>query len=76
MTLHLPELMPFRLTKVFLDVLAPVGVNGAFREKMVNTLKKIRTKANVLLDCSEVFVKDPLLDVKILVIFILVIISG
>ena len=61
--MHLPELMPFRLTQVFLDIMAPVGVNGTFREIMINTLKKIRSNSNVLLDCSEVFIKDPLLDV-------------
>ena len=30
---------------------------------MIETMKKIRERKNVLLDCSEVFVKDPLLDV-------------
>lgn len=61
--MHLPELMPFRLTKVFLDLMAPVGVNGIYREALVITMKKIRSRRNVLIDCSEVFVRDPLLDV-------------
>ena len=60
--LGVPELMPFRLTRQLRSVLAPEGVDGEFRHTVVSCLRALRKQRHVLLDCSEVFIKEPLLD--------------
>lgn len=40
----------------------PVGVNGDFRHSFIYSLQALRNKRNLILDCCEVFVNDPLLD--------------
>ena len=62
LTLGIPELMPFRLTRQFLSVFSPEGVQGQFRHSMINCLKALRKNQNVLLDCCEVFINEPLQD--------------
>ena len=60
--LGVPELMPFRLTRQLRSVLAPEGVDGEFRHTMVACLRALRKQKHAILDCSEVFIKEPLLD--------------
>ena len=62
LTLGIPELMPFRLTRQFLSVFSPEGVQGQFRHSMINCLKALRKNQNVLIDCCEVFINEPLQD--------------
>jgi len=62
LTLPIPELMPFRLTRVFESLMQPMGVDGIFRNTMIQCLLALRNSRNVLLDCCEIFVKDPLMD--------------
>jgi len=62
LTLPIPELMPFRLTRVFESLMQPMGVDGIFRNTMIQCLLALRHSRNVLLDCCEIFVKDPLMD--------------
>ena len=59
---YIPELMPFRLTKNFETLLQPLGVNGLFRNTCIHTQAALRHSRNVLLDCCEIFIKDPLMD--------------
>ena len=54
LTLLLPELMPFRLTRVFEGLTRPVGLNGIFRHSMIHALTSIRKKRYLLLDFCEV----------------------
>jgi hypothetical protein len=60
--LGVPELIPFRLTRQLRSVLSPEGVNGQLRQIMVHCLKALRKHKNLILDCSEVFINEPLLD--------------
>ena len=60
--LYVPELMPFRLTQNIQELCHPLGINGIYRNSMIYTLKALRICKNNLLDCCEVFVKDPLID--------------
>jgi len=60
--LSIPELMPFRLTRIFESLLEPVGTNGIFRYSMIYALTALRNKKNLLLTCCDVFIKDPLIE--------------
>jgi len=60
--LGIPELMPFRLTRQIEGVLAPLGLSGLYKYTMIHALSALRQKKNVVLDCCEIFVKEPLLD--------------
>ena len=62
LNLMIPELMPFRLTRVIETIMLPVGVHGIFRSAMVQALNALKLKKNVVLDCCSVFIKDPLLE--------------
>lgn len=61
-TLGIPELMPFRLTNMFETLMQPLGPHGLFRNTMICAMQAIRQKKYTLLDCCEIFIKDPLLD--------------
>jgi len=54
--------MPFRLSRTFEGVTAPIGINGIFRHAMIDVLKSLRKKRHIILDFCEVFINDPLLD--------------
>ena len=38
LNLYIPELMPFRLTNVFENLMFPIGYNGIFRHTMISSL--------------------------------------
>jgi DNA-dependent protein kinase catalytic subunit len=61
-SLGIPELMPFRLTRQFQSVFSPEGLEGQFRHSMLNSLKSLQKNQNTLLDCCEVFINEPLQD--------------
>ncbi len=61
-SLAVPELMPFRLTNNIEGILKPLGFEGILRNTLIFALSALRNHRSVLLDCSEVFVKDPLLE--------------
>jgi DNA-dependent protein kinase catalytic subunit len=60
--LLLPELVPFRLTKIFRDLMDPIGVNGIFKTSMVYSITALRNKWHQLIDFCDVFINDPVLD--------------
>ena len=62
LNLPLPELTPFRLTRQFETLMMPVGFNGIFKHSMIFSLTALKNKKNILLDCCEIFIRDPLLD--------------
>ncbi|CAG9330104.1 unnamed protein product [Blepharisma stoltei] len=61
-SLGIPELVPFRLTRQLIAVLSPEGLQGELRHAMIYVLKSLRKHKNLILDCCEVFIKEPLLD--------------
>eukprot|EP00455_Lapot_gusevi_P005433 TRINITY_DN12319_c0_g1_i7.p1 TRINITY_DN12319_c0_g1~~TRINITY_DN12319_c0_g1_i7.p1 ORF type:complete len:437 (+),score=120.35 TRINITY_DN12319_c0_g1_i7:208-1518(+) len=62
LSLAVPELMPFRLTRQFVHVLRPLDTTGLLKHDMVYTLQALRHQRQMLLTVMEVFVKEPTLD--------------
>lgn len=60
--LQVPEIVPFRLTSHFVDVLEPMGIEGMIKKNMQYALKCLRDHSEIILICLEVFVKEPSLD--------------
>lgn len=60
--LTIPELIPFRLTSHFVNVLEPLGIDGLIKQNMMHALKCFQDNKEIILTCLEVFVKEPTLD--------------
>ena len=58
--LHVPEVVPFRLTSDIVDGLGTSGVDGVFRRCAEETLRVLRNDSEVILTVLEVFKYDPL----------------
>uniref|UniRef100_A0A8D3CWJ1 DNA-dependent protein kinase catalytic subunit n=1 Tax=Scophthalmus maximus TaxID=52904 RepID=A0A8D3CWJ1_SCOMX len=62
--LPVPELMPFRLTKQFVNLMQPLKESGLIQGVMVHSLRAFRAQPDLLLNTMDVFVKEPSLDWK------------
>ncbi|XP_031440254.1 DNA-dependent protein kinase catalytic subunit [Clupea harengus] len=62
--LPVPELMPFRLTRQFVNLMRPLQESGLIRSVMVHSLRAFREQPDLLLNTMDVFVKEPSLDWK------------
>ncbi|KAJ8280685.1 hypothetical protein GJAV_G00057750 [Gymnothorax javanicus] len=62
--LPVPELMPFRLTRQFLNLMQPMRESGLIQSVMVHSLRAFRADPDLLLNTMDVFVKEPSLDWK------------
>ncbi|XP_008824672.1 DNA-dependent protein kinase catalytic subunit [Nannospalax galili] len=62
--LPLPELMPFRLTRQFVNLMLPMKVMGFVSSIMVHSLRAFRSSAGLLTNAMDVFVKEPSFDWK------------
>lgn len=62
--LPIPELMPFRLTRQFVNLMLPMKETGLMYSVMVHALRAFRSGADLLLTVMDVFVKDPSFDWK------------
>ncbi|XP_048384539.2 DNA-dependent protein kinase catalytic subunit [Stegostoma tigrinum] len=62
--LLVPELMPFRLTQQFLNLMLPMKESGLIYSTMVHGLRAFRLDPDLLLNTMDVFVKEPSLDWK------------
>ncbi|XP_029955282.1 DNA-dependent protein kinase catalytic subunit [Salarias fasciatus] len=62
--LPVPELMPFRLTRQFLNLMQPLRESGLIQSIMVHSLRAFRAEPDLLLNTMDVFVKEPSLDWK------------
>lgn len=62
LSLSLPELIPFRLTSQFRNVISPIGVRGSIRQNMVEALYSLKNRTRLIVDYCEVLVKDPILN--------------
>ncbi|KAL6085809.1 hypothetical protein STEG23_007048, partial [Scotinomys teguina] len=62
--LPVPELMPFRLTRQFVNLMLPMKETGLMCAVMVHALRAFRSCAGLLADTMEVFVREPSFDWK------------
>ncbi|XP_047423865.1 DNA-dependent protein kinase catalytic subunit isoform X2 [Mugil cephalus] len=62
--LPVPELMPFRLTQQFVNLMQPLKDSGLIQSIMVHSLRAYRAEPDLLLNTMDVFVKEPSLDWK------------
>ncbi|XP_044195297.1 DNA-dependent protein kinase catalytic subunit [Thunnus albacares] len=62
--LAVPELMPFRLTRQFVNLMQPLKESGLIQSVMVHSLRAYRAEPDLLLNTMDVFVKEPSLDWK------------
>uniref|UniRef100_A0A663E4E6 DNA-dependent protein kinase catalytic subunit n=1 Tax=Aquila chrysaetos chrysaetos TaxID=223781 RepID=A0A663E4E6_AQUCH len=62
--LGVPELMPFRLTRQFVNLMMPVKEWGLIYSVMVHALRAYRADPDLLISTMDVFVKEPSLDWK------------
>ena len=60
--LPIPELMPFRLTRQLLGVLAPLDAKELLRADMVRAMRVLHGGRDVLRGVMDVFLAEPLLD--------------
>lgn len=60
--LPIPELIPFRLTPQFVNVMSPFGVTGLIKTCMANALRVFRSDEKLILSCLEVFLREPTID--------------
>lgn len=63
--LEVPEMVPFRLTREFVDCFGMEGVDGLFRQQMEYCLQLIAQNKELILTVLEVFLHDPLNSWKI-----------
>lgn len=63
--LPVPELMPFRLTSQFVNLMQPLKESGLIQSIMVHSLRAYRSEPDLLLNTMDVFVKEPSLDWKV-----------
>ena len=62
MTLTIPELVPFRNSRILFIAMGVTGVEGLFRSKCEQTLTLLRNKNKTLLSVLHAFIADPLID--------------
>ncbi|XP_070783882.1 DNA-dependent protein kinase catalytic subunit [Enoplosus armatus] len=62
--LPVPELMPFRLTQQFVNLMQPLKESGLVQSVMVHSLRAYSAEPDLLLNTMDVFVKEPSLDWK------------
>ena len=60
--LPIPELMPFRFTQQFANVLQPLDAGGLILHSMLRTMRVLRAGKDDVLNTMEIFVKEPMLD--------------
>jgi DNA-dependent protein kinase catalytic subunit len=74
LNIHIPELMPIRLTRQILKLMAPLEQSGLFQATMVHILQALRENNDLLMCVLDVFVKEPSIDwivnYKIILIFL------
>ena len=58
----LPEVVPFRLTRMMIKAFGPSGYDGLFRSSFVKMSGLLRENSKVLKDVLAVFVAEPLID--------------
>jgi DNA-dependent protein kinase catalytic subunit len=62
MNIPVPELMPIRLTRQILKLIAPLEHRGLFESSMLHTLRALRENNDILMCILDVFIKEPSVD--------------
>ncbi|XP_062986775.1 DNA-dependent protein kinase catalytic subunit [Elgaria multicarinata webbii] len=62
--LPVPELMPIRLTRQFINLMLPMKESGLIYRVMVHSLRAYRADQDFLINTMDIFVKEPSLDWK------------
>ncbi|XP_062044500.1 DNA-dependent protein kinase catalytic subunit isoform X2 [Lepus europaeus] len=62
--LPVPELMPFRLTRQFINLMLPMKDTGLIYSVMVHALRAFRSDPGLLTNTMDVFIKEPSFDWK------------
>uniref|UniRef100_A0A452TWS2 DNA-dependent protein kinase catalytic subunit n=1 Tax=Ursus maritimus TaxID=29073 RepID=A0A452TWS2_URSMA len=62
--LPVPELMPFRLTRQFINLMLPMKEAGVMSSVMVHALRAFRSHSDLLTNTMDVFIKEPSFDWK------------
>lgn len=70
--LPVPELMPFRLTRQFVNLMLPLKESGTLQSVMVHTLRALRNNHELLLNTMDVFIKEPSLDWQVRIAIVLI----
>ncbi|GFQ67398.1 DNA-dependent protein kinase catalytic subunit [Trichonephila clavata] len=60
--LPIPELIPFRLTPQYLQLMGPLQVKGIYESAMIHALSAICNNRDILLNVMDIFIKEPTLD--------------
>ncbi|EAY01129.1 PIKK family atypical protein kinase [Trichomonas vaginalis G3] len=60
----LPEVVPFRLTRMMCKAMGVTGPDGTFRDAFVNTSRVLRENKRILIMVLAIFVHEPLVDPK------------
>ncbi|XP_067118451.1 DNA-dependent protein kinase catalytic subunit-like [Centruroides vittatus] len=57
--LPIPELVPFRLTNQYLNLMLPLKEKGVIEATMISALSALRNNADILLNTMDIFIKEP-----------------
>lgn len=63
--LPIPELMPFRLTRQFINLMLPMKDTGLISGVMGHALRAFRADPGLLTNTMDVFIKEPSFDWKV-----------
>ena len=58
----LPEVVPFRLTRMMVKAMGVTGASGTFKQAFINTSRVLRENKRVLVMVLAIFVHEPLVD--------------
>jgi phosphatidylinositol kinase/protein kinase (PI-3 family) len=59
---NVPEVVPFRLTRMLVKALGPSGISGIFRLTAEHVIGLMRCHQDTLLAFLDIFVQDPITD--------------
>jgi DNA-dependent protein kinase catalytic subunit len=65
-----PELVPIRLTRQILKLIAPLEHHGLFEASMTHTIRALRENNDTLMCILDVFIKEPSVDWIVIVFFL------
>ena len=60
--LKIPELVPFRLTKIFRELADPIGFEGLFKRSLIASFEALSEKISIIVDYCEIFIDDPVME--------------
>ena len=70
--LAVPELVPIRLTRQILKLIAPLEQYGLFEATMLHTIRALRENNDLLMCILDVFIKEPNVDWYFEILFFII----